>query len=245
MKKKCFIRFYGELKNLISGKQNKHELKFEFEIKTTTKDVVESFGIPHTEVSLILLNGESAGWNKIIDDNDRLSVFPFFYQLDIKNISKVFWQPEKLKFIADVHLGRLAKYLRILGFDCLYQNDFSDEYIIETSIKEKRIILTMDRGILKNSRVKYGFLVKSKKVKEQLRNVMDRFDLYGKTRPFSLCIDCNEKLNRISRNEASKVFTYLGDEYYKEFYRCPSCNKVYYKGSHYERMFEKLKEFLK
>ncbi len=234
------IRIYGNLRDLLKKKYCNGEISYHFLLPTTLKDVVESLGIPHTEVGLLLVNGKSYGWNKKISDGARLCIYPFFFQIDISGISRVIYKARKLKFIADVHLGRLAKYLRILGFDCLYQNNYPDEKIIEIALKEKRIILTMDRGILKHTRVKHGQLIRSKNVKEQLNEVMERFNLEEKKRPFTLCLDCNRKLEKISRREASKTFHYLKDRYYKEFYRCPDCRKVYYKGSHYYRMIKEL-----
>jgi len=237
---KITVRVYGNLKNLLKKKFSSPEIIYNFLLPTTVKDLIESLGIPHTEVELILLNGKSCNWNKKITDNSRLSVYPHFYHINIFKISKITHKPKKLKFIADVHLGRLAKYLRILGFDCLYQNDYPDEKIIKIATKEKRIILTMDRGILKHTNVTYGQLIRSKKVKEQLKEVMDRFNLQNKKKPFTLCIECNTKFKKISRKEASKTFPYLNDKYYKEFYKCHSCKKIYYKGSHYYRMLKEL-----
>ncbi len=238
---RVYIRLYGNLINLSKIKEK--NFTFEFTVSTSVKDIVESLGIPHTEVSLVLVDDKSVGWNFNPSNNSRISYYPFFYAIDISKISKVYYKVEKLKFICDVHLGRLSKYLRMLGFDCYYKNDLSDEDIIQLSLREKRIILTMDRGILKNKKVTYGLLIRSKDIFEQTKEAVDRFNLYSKIKPLTRCLECNKKLKKISRKTASKTFPYLKDKYYKEFYLCPACNKIYYKGSHYERMKKILKDF--
>ncbi|MGC8765843.1 MAG: Mut7-C RNAse domain-containing protein [Brevinematia bacterium] len=240
MNRICYVRVYGDLRYLLHKKYRDGEITIKFLLSASVKDIIESLGIPHTEVGLVLLNGISADWNEKISDGSRLAVYPFFYNVDIKTISRVYWQPERIRFVSDVHLGRLSKYLRILGFDCVYQNNFEDEEIIEIAHREKRIILTKDRGILKNNRVKYGLLLRSKNTKEQLKEVMERFDLEAKKKPFTRCINCNQKLKKISRKEAMGVFSYLSDRYYTDFYRCSLCKKVYYKGSHYYRMLKEI-----
>lgn len=240
---KVYIRLYGNLNKLVSSKfQN--EFEYNFLLPTTVKDIIESLGIPHTEISLILLDGHSVGWNAKIKNNSRISFFPFFHSFDISKLSMVYIIPKKLKFICDVHLGKLAKYLRILGFDCLYRNNLSDEEIINTGVKEKRIILTMDRGILKNSRVKYGALIVNKKLKDQLIELNDRFEIYSKAKILSRCIICNKKLIKVNRKKASEKFKYLEDRHYKEFLYCKECKRIYYKGSHYKKMLNFLENLL-
>ncbi|MGC8770429.1 MAG: Mut7-C RNAse domain-containing protein [Brevinematia bacterium] len=240
---KVYIRLYGGLNKLVSLKfQNKVE--YDFLLPTTVKDIIESMGIPHTEVSLILLDNHSVGWDTKVKNNSRISFFPFFYSFDVSKLSKVYVTPKKLKFICDVHLGKLAKYLRILGFDCLYRNNLSDEEIINTGVKEKRIILTMDRGILKNGKVKFGALISNKKLKEQLIELNDRFQIYSKAKILSRCIICNKKLIKVNRKKASERFNYLKDKYYKDFLYCKECKRIYYKGSHYKKMLNFLENLL-
>lgn len=142
--------------------------------------MIESLGIPHTEVDLILVNDESVDFSHAVQDGDRVSVYPVFEAFDISPIVRVRPQPlRESRFVLDVHLGRLASYLRILGFDTLYRNDYDDEELAGFSRNDGRILLTRDRGILKRSEVTHGYWVRENRPREQVVGVVRRFDLAG------------------------------------------------------------------
>ncbi|MCX7820547.1 MAG: Mut7-C ubiquitin/RNAse domain-containing protein [Brevinematales bacterium] len=236
---RLYVRLYGNLNQLVEQKYQT-SFVYTFLLDTTLKDVIESIGIPHTEIGLILLDNKSVGWKTKVRDKARVSFFPLFYSFDVSKISKVYVKLPKLKFICDVHLGKLAKYLRIMGFDCLYENNYKDEEIIKIGTSERRIILTMDRGILKNSKVKYGALIRSKNLRDQLRELDERFNIGKNKKLLSRCILCNKKLKPTTRKKATKKFAYLNDKFYSGFFYCSHCDKIYYKGSHYKKMLDYL-----
>lgn len=210
----------------------------------TVKDVIESLGVPHTEIDLILVNGESVSFRYKPCIDDRVSVYPVFESLDISQVTRL--RPEPLRvsrFILDVHLGKLAKYLRMLGFDTLYRNDYEDNEIIDISARDKRIILTRDLGILKNSRVTHGYWIRSQQPGEQAAEVIRRFDLSKSIKPLNRCIECNGKIREVEKAEIIEQLKPKTIKYFDEFYRCTNCGKVYWEGSHFSKMQGKIEIF--
>lgn len=240
------FRFYEELNDLLPEHRFKRDSKYRFNGSPTVKDAVESMGVPHTEVDLILVNGVSVGFACRLMDGDRVSVYPVFESLDIHDVTRLRPKPlRSTRFILDVHLGKLARYLRMLGFDCAWRNDYADPEIIDISLAQKRIILTRDRGILKHRSVTHGYLIRNDDVDGQVRETIKRFNLGRSVRPFSRCTACNEKLEAVDKEEIRHELQPRTERYFKEFYRCPACHKIFWKGSHYDRMITKIrKEFL-
>ncbi|MGK9369397.1 Mut7-C RNAse domain-containing protein [Melioribacter sp. Ez-97] len=237
--KSATLRFYEELNDFLPPAKRKVPFQYRFYGSPSVKDVIESCGAPHTEVDLIIVNGNSVGFDYRIKEGDYISVYPEFESIDITPVQKL--RPSPLRnprFILDVHLGRLARYLRICGFDSLYRNDFSDEEIIDISVNEKRCILTRDVGILKNNKVVRGYWIRNQSPVKQLREVVGRFDLAGAVQPFSLCIECNVKLNKTEKEKVENLLPPKVKKINTEFYRCPNCKKVYWKGTHYKKMIE-------
>ncbi|HOO67334.1 MAG: Mut7-C RNAse domain-containing protein [Bacteroidales bacterium] len=153
-------------------------------------------------------------------------------------------QSSEIRFILDVHLGRLAKYLRLCGFDTLFSTLYEDREIIETSMMEERIILTRDKLLLKDKRVKRGYLIRSQYYREQLKEVFERFNLKEHVRLFTRCITCNTLLETVSKEEISDRLLADTSRYYMEFKRCPTCDRIYWAGSHYDNMKKSLKSLL-
>ncbi|MCB2220869.1 MAG: Mut7-C ubiquitin/RNAse domain-containing protein [Bacteroidetes bacterium] len=243
---KITLRFYEELNDFIPPGKRKQQFVVELNGKTTVKDVIESQGIPHTEVDLILVNGESVSFDHQPLDGDKISVYPVFESLDISPISKLRPQPLRdTKFILDVHLGKLARKLRMMGFDTLYRNDFDDDEIIHIACKEKRIILTRDIGILKQKSVTHGYFVRSTQAHQQLTEILDRFDLNNKLQPLSRCINCNGTIIPVSKDKIAHLLLPKTKTYFSEFFQCTGCGKVYWEGSHYERMLQHVETMIK
>ncbi len=201
------------------------------------KDVIEALGVPHTEVDLILVNGESVDFSYRLEDGDRVAVYPVFEGLDIAPVTRL--RPEPLRdprFVLDAHLGRLAGYLRLLGFDALYQSDFEDAEIAGISCRQHRILLTRDRALLKRSQVSHGYWVRETETRAQLREVVDRFDLRRLVRPFSRCMRCNGLLQDVAKAEILEQLYERTRQEHDHFRRCIGCGRVYWRGSHYERL---------
>jgi uncharacterized protein len=229
-----FIRFYEELNYFIDKKQYKKEIEFEYRKNRTVKNIIEAFGVPHTEVDLVLVNSKSVSFDYVVKDRERISVYPVYESFNIKEVSKVRPFPlRKLKFILDVHLGRLAKFLRLCGFDTLYRNDFSDDEIACISVNEKRIILTRDRALLKRKKVTHGYYVRSQNVVEQLKEIIRRFQLENEIREFSLCPECNSKIVTAEKEKIKNQVPEYIYKKYDQFKYCSKCKKVYWKGSHW------------
>ncbi len=236
------FRFYEELNDFLPAWKRKIPFDVEFKGYPSVKYLIELQGVPHTEVDLILVNGSTASFNEKIKHGDFVSVYPVFESFDISKDNRLRDRPlRNLNFIIDVHLGKLAHFLRMLGFDCKYENDSDDEEIIEISLKENRIILTRDLGLLKRKQVTRGYWVRSKKSDEQLVEVIKRFDLKGDVKPFTRCLRCNEILEKVDKKAIEKELPDIVRQRYDAFVRCNKCGKIYWKGHHF-RNIEKITE---
>lgn len=235
--KKAFFRFYAELNDFLPAGQRYKPVEVKFNGRQSVKHLIESSGIPHTEVDLVLVNGRSVDFDYLVQQDDFISVYPVFESLDITPLLHL--RPEPLRtprFVLDGHLGRLAAYLRMLGFDSLYRNDFDDAELAEISADQKRILLTRDRGLLKRSQVTHGYCLRTKDPRQQLLSVIKRFDLYSLLKPFTRCIACNGILERVEKKEIDEQLKPLTRKYFNDFSRCDQCGKIYWKGSHHGRM---------
>jgi uncharacterized protein with PIN domain len=237
LNKKVTLRFYEELNDFLPKDKKKKRFVHNFIDRTSVKDLIESLGVPHTEVDLILVNDISVGFEYIINDAEDISVYPVFESLDISDVQHLRSKPlRNPKFVADVHLGRLTKYLRMMGFDIYYKNDFSDEEIVKISLKERRAILTRDIGILKRTEVTHAYFIRTDKVEKQTEEVIRRFDLQNEIKEFSRCLECNELLKSIKKETIIEQLPPKVSQTHNEFYQCPSCKNIYWKGTHYQRM---------
>jgi uncharacterized protein with PIN domain/sulfur carrier protein ThiS len=245
--KTVIFRFYEELNDFLPAEKRKARFKHNFIDRTTIKDLIESLGVPHTEVDMILVNGNSVDFNYVVRDGDEIGVYPVFESIDITDVQHLRSRPlREPKFVADDHLGSLVKYLRMLGMDVLYKNNFSDEDIIKTSINEKRTILTKDRELLKNNKITHGYWIRSDGADEQIKEVIQRFDLKNNISEFLRCLECNSIIERIEKEKIIDRVPPKVKEWQNEFWYCKQCDKVYWKGSHYEKMLkfiERIKSF--
>jgi uncharacterized protein with PIN domain len=230
----AYFRFYAELNDFLPPERRTGEFVHRFEGRVSVKDMIESLGVPHTEVDLILANGRSVDFTYLVAAGDRISVYPMFESLDISPLLRV--RPEPLRhprFVLDQHLGRLAAYLRLLGFDALYRNDYDDEELARVSHEEGRILLTRDRGLLKRKQVTRGYCVRSTASREQIREVVRRFDLAGSLHPFTRCVHCNGRLHPVAKEDIVDQLLPHTREQYDEFRACEDCGQVYWEGSHH------------
>ena len=239
------IRFYEELNDFLEEEKKKVSYTVNSNPGQTVKDLIESENVPHTEVDLILVNSNSVDFSYQLKENDRISVFPVFESIDIKNATKL--RPLPLRntlFILDVHLGKLARYLRIGGFDTLYNNSYEDSDIAEIAAREARIVLTRDKGLLKRSIVKRGYWIRSQKVIRQYQEVLKRFDLKDSVSMFSRCPSCNGKLGKTEKKDVLDRLPENTAKYFDDFKICKNCGKIYWKGSHYNNFLKHIKNIL-
>jgi len=231
------FRFYEELNDFLPVDRRKVTFDHRFDVHPSVKDTIEGFGVPHTEVDLIVVNGQSVDFSYQLRSGDRVAVYPVFEAIDISPITHLRAKPlRNPRFILDVHLGKLARYLRLLGFDVLYQNNYSDETIIEIGVKETRTILTRDVGILKNKLVVRGYWIRRSDPKAQVREVLDRFDLDSQISEFTRCLECNGKIIPVSKQTVLKELPPRTQQYYQDFSKCNACGRVYWEGTHYSKM---------
>lgn len=238
MKKKASFRFYEELNDFLPPDKKKISFENEFIDRTSVKDMIESLGVPHTEIDMILVNGKSINFDYLVQDGDNISVYPVFESIDISDIQHLRKLPlRQPKFIADVHLGSLSKYLRMLGFDVLYKNNYSNEEIVEISVNDKRTILTRDRELLKNNRIMHGYWIRSEDIEHQVKELINRFDLKKNISEFVRCLECNNILEPVEKEKIEERIPPKVKQYQNEFWYCSHCDKIYWKGTHYEKMF--------
>jgi uncharacterized protein with PIN domain len=231
------IRFYGNLNDFLKPSLRNQAFAHTSKEARSVKDLIESLGVPHTEVDALLVDGKPVDFSFLLHGGETISVYPFPADSDILSESLVRPAPlEEIRFILDVHLGKLASYLRILGFDALYSNDAEDEQLAIIASEQKRILLTYDRELLKRSIVVYGYYVRSRKPAMQLTEVLKRFGLGSHIRPFQRCLRCNTLLQEAAKEDILSQIPECVRDSQHEFYRCPACGRIYWKGTHYENM---------
>jgi uncharacterized protein with PIN domain len=231
------FRFYEELNDFLPDARRKVDFEHDFTGHPTVKDLVEALGVPHPEIDLILVNGCSVDFTHPVHDGDRVSVYPMFESLDISPSSRLRPAPLRTpRFVLDVHLGRLARYLRMLGFDTLYRNEAEDAELATCARDEQRILLTRDRGLLKRNEVTRGLWIRATQPRRQLGEVVERLHLEGAIRPFGRCTQCNHELEPVSKEAILHRLKPRTREHYQRFWTCPGCDRVYWRGSHFAHM---------
>jgi uncharacterized protein len=239
------FRFYEELNDFLPSGKKKRLFSYTFNGNPAVKDVIEAIGVPHVEVDLILVNSTPADFSYKVKDADTISVYPVFESFDIGTVAHLREKPLRdLKFVSDVHLGKLTKYLRLCGLDTYYCTTFKDEEIINLAISDKRVILTRDKGLLKNKKVTHGYWLRSQDSFEQLKEVMLRFDLKNRINPFTRCMECNGLLRDVSKKEILHRLLPKTRQFYRKFNMCYDCNRIYWNGSHYLRMKKLIKTLI-
>ena len=235
------VRAYAELNDFLPPARRQASFEASCSPRTSVKDLLEGLGIPHTEVDLLLVNGESAGFDRRLDDGDRVAAYPVFEALDVAGVTLVRPEPlREVRFVLDGHLGRLAAFLRLAGFDVLYLRDAGDAELAATAAAERRILLTRDQGLLKRRQVTHGYSVRSTRPPEQLDEVIRRFDLRRLVRPFSRCMRCNGPLHAVGKDEVAGQVPLRSYEAFDDFRRCEGCGKIYWRGSHAARLLRLL-----
>ncbi len=231
------FRFYGELNDLLAPARRQQPFAHRFAGRPSVKDTIEALGVPHPEVDVVLVNDRPVSFAYRLADGDRVSVYPAYQSLPIAEADRAGPPPlDEARFVLDGHLGRLAAHLRMIGFDTWYRNDVADDVLAAVSAEERRILLTRDRALLRRGIVTHGYFVRSDQPREQLREVVDRFRLGQAAKPFSRCIRCNGRLESVGRDEVLERLQPLTRRYYDVFARCSTCDRVFWRGSHHERM---------
>ena len=203
-----------------------------FRGRQSVKHLIEALHGPHTEIGEIRVNGEIVDFSYLVQNGDQVQVLPAEGGLG----------GARPLFINDNHLGKLATYMRVLGFDALYRNDYQDEELAKIAEQDGRILLTRDRGLLMRREISLGYCVRSREPRRQLVEVLRRYDLFDDIQPFRRCLRCNQALESVDKQAVLHRLQPLTRRYYHEFRICPTCDQIYWKGSHYEHMEDFLKE---
>lgn len=231
------LRCYAELNDFLPARLRQREFEHTFDGSPAVKDLVESLGVPHAEIDLLLVNGVSVGFDHRVRDGDRIAVYPVFEALDVSPLQHLRPTPlRETRFVLDAHLGRLARWLRILGFDAACRPGTPDDELIACSLSEGRIILTRDRELLKARELTHGCWVRATDPRRQVLEVLDRFDLRAQARPFTRCSLCNGELAPAEATEAAAEAPPRVRERCREFFRCTGCRRLYWKGTHLTRL---------
>ncbi len=229
------FRFFAELTDFVGDPSGRVVRRFTE--SPSVKDQIEACGVPHTEVDLILANGRSVGFDYRLGDGDHISVYPVFEAFDISSITRVRPEPLRvMRFVADINLGKLAKYLRLLGFDTTGASD--DDELVDISVGQRRILLTRDRALLKRAVISHGYLVRQMDPTEQIKEVVRRFDLVRLVEPFGRCMECNGEIDPVDKQEILHLLEPLTRQYFEEFRRCRGCGRIFWQGSHHERLVQ-------
>jgi len=234
---KVVLRFYNKLNELLPEHRRNSDLEAEFKDKRSVKDMIESFGVPHTEVDIILANGKSVDFNYILRKEDQISVYPALEKPEIENpVHLCPVPPFKTRFIADIHLGDIVKYMRALGFDVYDDPGLSNRDIIERSQKEERIIITKSRKLLKFKEVVYGLLLCVGTTEVQVKDIITRLDISDRIKPFSRCLCCNNILINIPKEEIEDKIPPKTRSFCDQYAYCESCHRIYWEGTHVIKM---------
>jgi len=234
------LTFHGDLSFFLKAKASRIERQLSE--KTSIKDVIEACGVPHTEVDLILLNSEPVDFAAILTQDIAIDVyppsetsFPVFPEdrLQVRNIEK---------FVADGHLGKLVRDLRLLGIDVTCDPAAEDRQLVRMVGDEERALLTRDRRLLMHAAVRHGYYVRSQNPLKQTVEVLRRFDLGPNLMPFSRCLRCNALLEPAKKAEVVDQLEPLTKIYYEQFRRCRGCGQVYWSGSHFDKLRARVEE---
>ena len=234
---RAWVRCYAELNDFLPPGERFADRPVDFDVSPSVKDVIERIGVPHTEVDLVVVGGESVDFAYRVRDGDRISVYPKFETVDVGPIVKV--RPEPLRvtrFVVDGHLGRLARSLRLAGFDTDYDARRDDRSLARVSVDEGRILLTRDRGLLKRGEVSHGHVVRASDPRSQLVEVLRRFDLGDRLDPFTRCLACNGVLRDATDAEVAGRVAASVRRRHRSFRACPDCGRVYWEGTHHAHL---------
>lgn len=231
------FRFYEELNDFLAPDQRGREFERACARAATVKHEIEALGVPHTEVELVLVDGVSVGFGHRLREGDRVAVYPKFESFDVTPLLRVRESPLRVtRFVADAHLGGLARLLRLAGFDTYYDNRIDDDEVQRLSVDEGRIVLTRDRELLKRRAITHGCYVHALEPVRQVREIFVRLDLGRSARPFTLCLSCNEPLHEVAKSDVEHRLPPLVRGLYDRFAGCDRCGRVFWEGSHWRRM---------
>ena len=238
---KVRLRFHGDLSVFLGSKAGDAVIERRLAEKTSIKDVIESCGVPHPEVDLILVDEQTVGFDHTLANDAKVEVFP----VENRGTDRTDKQLQSIgisRFVSDGHLGRLTRNLRLLGFDVAYRQNADDRELLEVMVRENRALLTRDRRLLMHAIVQHGYWPRSQNADEQTIEVVRRFDLSELIAPFARCLRCNAPLEAVAKADIIGKLEPLTKIYYDRFRRCPDCKQIYWSGSHFPKLQRRVEE---
>ena len=238
---KVRLRFNGDLNVFLGSKAKDAVIERPLAEKTSIKDVIESCGVPHPEVDLILVDDQTVGFDYTLASDAKVEVF------SIEN-RQTYYMEKRLqtigitRFVADGHLGGLTRNLRLLGFDVDCPKNSDDRQLLEVMSREDRALLTRDRRLLMHRIVEHGYYPRSQNADEQTIEVVRRFNVSELIAPFTRCLRCNALLEEAPKTDVIDKLEPLTKIYYNQFRRCPDCKQIYWSGSHFPKLQERVEE---
>lgn len=236
MSKTAEVHLHGELRDFLPAGAS-GTVRRTFDVSGSVKDLIESCGVPHTEVAVILAKGRPVDFAHRVEDGDIVDAYPLRHELPFE--PEVVVGPGPLvehRFVLDVHLGALARFLRLLGFDCEWQRGRGDRELVEISSRQHRLLLTRDVGLLMHRDLARGYYVRETDPETQLVEVVRRFDLKPHLRPFTRCMVCNTELRAVDKASVAERLPLETRRHFHEFQQCDGCDRIYWKGSHHARL---------
>ena len=240
--RRASFRFYAELNDFLPESRRQVRFDHSFTGTPAVRDAIQALGVPHTAIDLVVVDGRSVDFSHRLRGGERVAVYPVFERLDISPVVRLRPAPlRRTRFVLGASLGKLARYLRMLGFDTTWERDLDDEEIVEIALDERRIILTRDVGILKQGRVTHGYWLRNTRPERQLPEVVRALQLERQARPFTRCLDCNGLLEPAAREAIADRVEKAILARFDRFWHCLDCGKAYWRGSHYRRMLQRVR----
>ena len=240
------IHFHGWLTALTRrARRSNGPFTFPLNRRTSIKDLIESFGVPHTEVASILLNRQAVPFSHPIDPESSVEVFPARPPVNV--LAPCLLRPKPLaaiRFLVDANVGKLGGKLRMAGFDTCYNPQWHDKQLADIAEKRQCILLSRDIQLLKRKKIEFGHFVRETLPAQQLAEVIHFYGLLDKMKPFSRCMRCNGTLTPVPKREILGQLEPLTQKFYHIFHRCSSCRQIYWPGSHREVMENDLKDLV-
>lgn len=231
------FRFHAELNDFLAPFRRRAEFTAALARAASAKHMIEALGVPHTEVGAILVNGASVGFGHALADGDRVEVHPRRGLPDVRPLVCLRPDPPRPpRFLADAHLGGLARFLRLAGFDTRYDNGIRDDDLVALALREGRVVLSRDRELLKRRVLVHACFVHALKPERQFAEIVLRLQLAAQARPFSLCLACNAPLRPVARAEVLERLPQRVRERHESFTACDGCGRVFWAGSHWRAM---------
>ncbi|WP_176761300.1 Mut7-C RNAse domain-containing protein [Desulforhopalus singaporensis] len=232
-----YFIFKGDLHTLFSAKKRPSSFSLSLTRKASIKDIIEAFGIPHTEVGKIEAGGTEVDFTFCPEHSQTVVVFPFDFRTTQKLPTLLHPEIGKpIRFMVDRTVLKLGRNLRLAGFDTTVAPAKSFRQTGLQAEREGRIIATRNRDLLKCAQVRHGQLIRSQDHRIQIGEVCDRYGLRRKMNIFTRCPECNAILAKVAKDDILHLLEPLTQKYYTSFMRCVGCRKIYWRGSHHHKM---------